>query len=43
VRDWLAANWDQEESEQPPSLPAEIVEQTSERYRALVERLTLGL
>jgi phosphoribosylaminoimidazole-succinocarboxamide synthase len=43
VRDWLAANWDQEESEQPPALPAEIVEQTSERYRALVERLTLGL
>ena len=27
----------------PPTLPAAIVEQTSERYRALVERLTLGL
>ena len=43
VRDWLAANWDQAEQAEPPTLPAEIVEQTSERYRALVERLTLGL
>lgn len=43
VRDWLAANWDQADSEEPPALPAEIVEQTAERYRALVERLTLGL
>ena len=43
VRDWLAANWDQADSEEPPTLPAEIVEQTAERYQALVERLTLGL
>ncbi|UIP59786.1 phosphoribosylaminoimidazolesuccinocarboxamide synthase [Agromyces marinus] len=43
VRDWLAANWDQRVLENPPTLPSEIVEQTAERYRALVERLTLGL
>lgn len=43
VRDWLAANWNQAEVEDPPTLPAEIVEQTAERYRALVERLTMGL
>lgn len=43
VRDWLAANWDQDDSEQPPTLPREIVERTAERYRALVDRLTLGL
>ncbi|RXZ48065.1 phosphoribosylaminoimidazolesuccinocarboxamide synthase [Agromyces binzhouensis] len=43
VRDWLAANWDRSAQAAPPTLPAEIVEQTAERYRALVERLTLGL
>ena len=43
VRDWLAANWDQHELEEPPTLPHEIVERTAERYRALLERLTLGL
>ncbi|MGR0318989.1 phosphoribosylaminoimidazolesuccinocarboxamide synthase [Agromyces sp. ZXT2-3] len=43
VRDWLAANWDRSETEEPPTLPSEVVEQTAERYRALVERLTLGL
>ncbi|WP_438853723.1 phosphoribosylaminoimidazolesuccinocarboxamide synthase [Agromyces sp. M3QZ16-3] len=43
VRDWLAANWDRASQSAPPSLPSEIVEQTAERYRALVERLTLGL
>ena len=43
VRDWLAANWNQAEVEDPPTLPAEIVDQTAERYRALVERLTQGL
>jgi len=42
VRDWLAANWDQEESEEPPMLPPEIVAQTAERYRALLDRLTTG-
>ncbi|WP_353814652.1 phosphoribosylaminoimidazolesuccinocarboxamide synthase [Agromyces sp. SYSU T00266] len=43
VRDWLAANWDRSAQSAPPTLPTEIVEQTAERYRALVERLTLGL
>ncbi|MFB9960551.1 phosphoribosylaminoimidazolesuccinocarboxamide synthase [Agromyces bracchium] len=43
VRDWLAANWDRSAQSAPPTLPSEIVEQTAERYRALVERLTLGL
>ncbi|GAA1055758.1 phosphoribosylaminoimidazole-succinocarboxamide synthase [Agromyces luteolus] len=43
VRDWLAANWDRSAQAVPPTLPSEIVEQTAERYRALVERLTLGL
>ena len=38
VRDWLAANWD--ETGTPPELPAEIVEQTADRYRELLERLT---
>ena len=42
VRDWLAANWDQDAVEQPPTLPHEIVEQTVERYRALFDRLTTG-
>ncbi|AWB97000.1 phosphoribosylaminoimidazolesuccinocarboxamide synthase [Agromyces badenianii] len=42
VRDWLAANWDPEVSEEPPTLPHEIVEQTAARYRELLERLTTG-
>lgn len=42
VRDWLTANWDQDVSEQPPTLPHEIVEQTAARYRELLERLTLS-
>ena len=42
VRDWLAANWDQAAFEAPPRLPQEIVEQTAERYRTLLDRLTLG-
>ena len=42
VRDWLAANWDQASGDQPPTLPHEIVEQTAERYRVLVDRLTAG-
>jgi len=42
VRDWLAANWDQAAFEAPPALPREIVEQTVERYRALLDRLTTG-
>jgi phosphoribosylaminoimidazole-succinocarboxamide synthase len=40
VRDWMAANWDQSASETPPALPADIVEQTTARYRELLERLT---
>jgi phosphoribosylaminoimidazole-succinocarboxamide synthase len=40
VRDWLAANWDQDAFEEPPTLPHEIVERTAERYRALLDRLT---
>ena len=42
VRDWLAANWDEGSGGRPPVLPAEIVERTAGRYRALLERLTLG-
>ena len=36
VSDWLAANWDRSEQVELPTLPTEIVEQTAERYRALV-------
>ena len=42
VRDWLATNWDQAAFEEPPTLPHEIVAQTAERYRMLLERLTGG-
>ena len=38
VRDWLAANWDKQG--EPPALPDEIVEQTADRYRELIGRLT---
>jgi phosphoribosylaminoimidazole-succinocarboxamide synthase len=38
VRNWLKANWSGDG--EPPTLPAEIVEQTSARYRELVDRLT---
>ncbi|NHI16170.1 phosphoribosylaminoimidazolesuccinocarboxamide synthase [Microbacterium excoecariae] len=38
VRDWLAANWDKTGT--PPELPAHIVDQTRERYRELLERMT---
>ena len=38
VRNWLSANWDKQGT--PPSLPADIVEQTAARYRELLERLT---
>ncbi|MEX1079935.1 MAG: phosphoribosylaminoimidazolesuccinocarboxamide synthase [Homoserinimonas sp.] len=38
VRNWLLANWDG--ADEPPSLPAEIVERTAARYRELIERLT---
>jgi phosphoribosylaminoimidazole-succinocarboxamide synthase len=38
VRNWLAAHWDKRGT--PPELPPEIVSQTAERYRELIERLT---
>ena len=38
VRNWLAENWDQHGT--PPALPAEIVQQTADKYAELVERLT---
>ena len=39
VRDWLdGAGWDHEPP--PPSLPAEVVEQTVARYREAYERIT---
>jgi len=38
VRDWLAANWDQQGI--PPVLPKRIVDRTADRYRELIERLT---
>ena len=40
VRDWLKAHWDGTGA--PPSLPAEVVARTADRYRELVERLTGG-
>ncbi|NBX22782.1 MAG: phosphoribosylaminoimidazolesuccinocarboxamide synthase [Microbacteriaceae bacterium] len=36
VRNWLSANWDKTGA--PPALPREIVAQTAERYRELIER-----
>jgi len=38
VRDWLAANWNRIGT--PPELPTHIVDQTTERYRELIDRLT---
>ncbi|KFF60281.1 phosphoribosylaminoimidazole-succinocarboxamide synthase [Cryobacterium sp. MLB-32] len=38
VRDWLAAHWDGTGT--PPLLPGDIVEQTADRYRELLQRLT---
>jgi phosphoribosylaminoimidazole-succinocarboxamide synthase len=40
VRDWLAANWEDDGITPPPTLPSEIVERTALRYRELLERLT---
>ena len=34
VRDWLAANWDQDASRTPPTLPHEIVERRRPRATA---------
>lgn len=38
VRDWLAANWDKQGT--PPALPADVVAQTADKYRTLLELLT---
>lgn len=38
IRNWLQENWDQKGS--PPSLPAELVSHTMDRYRELSQRLT---
>jgi len=38
VRDWLSAHWDRQG--EPPTLPAEIVEQTRARYVEAYERIT---
>ncbi|MET0724948.1 MAG: phosphoribosylaminoimidazolesuccinocarboxamide synthase [Leifsonia sp.] len=40
VRDWLAANWEDDGVTAPPTLPSEIVQRTALRYRELLERLT---
>ena len=40
VRDWLTANWDKESGEQPPALPQEIIEKTSEKYIQAYETIT---
>jgi phosphoribosylaminoimidazole-succinocarboxamide synthase len=42
VRNWLAANWSTTDASAgpPPALPQQIVEQTAERYRELLARLT---
>ena len=43
VRDWLlspASGWDPHSGEQPPELPAEVVEKTRERYIKAYEMLT---
>ncbi|MDL9978140.1 phosphoribosylaminoimidazolesuccinocarboxamide synthase [Microbacterium candidum] len=39
VRDWLAANWDKRG--EPPALPDDVVTRTADRYRELLERLTV--
>jgi phosphoribosylaminoimidazole-succinocarboxamide synthase len=39
VRNWLSANWGKTGT--PPPLPAEIVAQTADRYRELIERLVV--
>jgi phosphoribosylamine---glycine ligase len=43
VRDWLtseASGWDKASGEEPPALPAEVVERTRARYVEAFERLT---
>ena len=40
VRDWLSANWDKNSGEEPPELPQEIIEKTSEKYIQAYELIT---
>ena len=43
VRDWLtseASGWDKNSGEEPPALPAQIIEKTRARYIEAYERLT---
>ena len=39
VRNWLAANWNQDAVSAPPKLPAEVVELTAAKYAELSQRL----
>src|SRR5690625_6794548 len=42
VRDWLtspASGWDRNSGEEPPQLPADVIEYTAERYREAYRRL----
>ena len=38
VRDWLTANWDKQGN--PPRLPQEVIEMTSEKYVQAYEKIT---
>lgn len=38
VRDWLSANWDRQG--EPPHLPAEVIERTSQKYISAYEQIT---
>jgi phosphoribosylaminoimidazole-succinocarboxamide synthase len=38
VRDWLSANWDKKGN--PPHLPADVIERTSEKYIQAYESIT---
>lgn len=38
VRDWLSANWDK--TGEPPHLPADVIERTSEKYISAYEQIT---
>ena len=38
VRDWLNANWDRQGN--PPHLPQEVIERTSQKYTAAYEKIS---
>ncbi len=38
VRDWLSANWDRQG--EPPHMPAEVIEKTSQKYISAYEQIT---